>query len=255
MRNIIEYAAPAWPQNPVRKLSINLIGTYTEINKGYYEAKKQWTGNFTWSDGQELVLNRRYDLKKQIGHGAFGVVMHAIDLQTGESVAIKIIKARNAYTAQAQREIRLLQSLRSVSWSPPQSWGGVRLSPTTGSRPHQYPRPHSYCDPKLDTENTSNVVELRGTFMYHQHQCLVFEMLSANLYTLLERVDFHGFSLPLVRKFASQLFVSLQFLARPDVRVIHTDIKVTEQANLSLETLDPKPNLASDQRPDPPPLP
>mmetsp|Transcript_45550 Transcript_45550/g.125797 ORF Transcript_45550/g.125797 Transcript_45550/m.125797 type:complete len:196 (-) Transcript_45550:269-856(-) len=97
MRNIIEYAAPAWPQNPVRKLSINLIGTYTEINKGYYEAKKQWTGNFTWSDGQELVLNRRYDLKKQIGHGAFGVVMHAIDLQTGESVAIKIIKARNAY--------------------------------------------------------------------------------------------------------------------------------------------------------------
>lgn len=65
--------------------------------QGYYEAKKQWTGNFTWSDGQELVLNRRYDLKKQIGHGAFGVVMHAIDLQTGESVAIKIIKARNAY--------------------------------------------------------------------------------------------------------------------------------------------------------------
>eukprot|EP00619_Florenciella_sp_RCC1007_P018197 CAMPEP_0205939822 /NCGR_PEP_ID=MMETSP1325-20131115/50763_1 /ASSEMBLY_ACC=CAM_ASM_000708 /TAXON_ID=236786 /ORGANISM="Florenciella sp., Strain RCC1007" /LENGTH=452 /DNA_ID=CAMNT_0053310323 /DNA_START=21 /DNA_END=1376 /DNA_ORIENTATION=- len=190
MRNIVEYAAPEWPKNPVRKLSVNLIGTYTKINKAYYEEKKKWTGNFTWQDGQELVLNGRYDLKRQIGHGAFGVVMHAIDLQTGESVAIKIIKARNAYTMQAQREIRLLQSLRS-----------------------------------LDTENTSNVVELRGTFMYHQHQCLVFEMLSANLYTLLERVQFHGFSLPLVRKFANQLFVSLQFLARPDVRVIHTDIK------------------------------
>ena len=36
--------------------------------------------------------------------------------------------------------------------------------------------------------------------MYREHQCLVFEMLSANLYTLLERVDFHGFSLPLVRE-------------------------------------------------------
>lgn len=56
-----------------------------------------------------------------------------------------------------------------------------------------------------------------------------------------------------MRKFASQLFVSLQFLARPDVRVIHTDIKVTDEANLKLETLDPKPNLASDQRPDPQP--
>lgn len=33
MRNITEYAAPAWPQNPVRKLSIDLIGTYTKINK------------------------------------------------------------------------------------------------------------------------------------------------------------------------------------------------------------------------------
>ena len=48
------------------------------------------------------------------------------------------------------------------------------------------------------------MVELRGTFMYHQHQCLVFEMLSANLYTLLERVDFHGFSLPLVRDEGAQ---------------------------------------------------
>ena len=39
------------------------------------------------------------------------------------------------------------------------------------------------------------------------------------------QVQFHGFSLPLVRKFSEQLLRSLAFLARPDVRVIHTDIK------------------------------
>lgn len=190
IQRICEYAAPEWPRDPLRKLTVNLINTYTGINESYYEAKRKWNGNFMWRSGQELVLNDRYELKNQIGNGAFGVVMHAIDLETGESVAIKIIKARPAYTSQSQREIKLLQSLRT-----------------------------------LDTENTSHVVELRSHFMHHGHQCLVFEMLSANLYTLLERVNFHGFSLPLVRKFAEQLLVSLQFLAREDVRVIHTDIK------------------------------
>ena len=56
-----------------------------------------------------------------------------------------------------------------------------------------------------------------------------------------------------VRKFANQLFVSLQFLARPDVRVIHTDIKVTMGANLRLETLDPEPNVGPGQSPEPRP--
>ena len=73
-------------------------------------------------------------------------------------------------------------------------------------------------------------MELRAHFVYNNagvgnHECLVFEMLSSNLYTLLEQVQFHGFSLPLVRKFAESLLNSLKFLARPDVRVIHTDIK------------------------------
>ena len=44
-------------------------------------------------------------------------------------------------------------------------------------------------------------------------------------YTLLEQVQFHGFSLPLVRKFSEALLRSLAFLARDGVRVIHTDMK------------------------------
>lgn len=187
---IAQFAAAPWPRDPVRKLSVRLINTYTGINEVYYEQKKRWNGNFTWRSGQQLVLDNRYDLKELIGSGAFGVVMQAIDLQTNESVAIKIIKARPAYTMQAKREIKLLKDLRTQ-----------------------------------DSENSSNVVELRSHFTYRNHECLVFEMLSANLYTLLERVQFHGFSLPLVRKFADQLLNSLEFLARPDVRVIHTDIK------------------------------
>lgn len=61
--------------------------------------------------------------------------------------------------------------------------------------------------------------------MFRNHQCLVFEMLSLNLYELLKNTQFVGVSLHLIRKFAKQILKSLQFLARPDVDVIHCDLK------------------------------
>ncbi len=85
---ICAFAAPPWPTQPLRKLSLQLIGTYTGINASYYSAKEKWTlsqsssGNFKWTDAQVgLVINNRYELRQQIGHGAFGVVVRALDRQ------------------------------------------------------------------------------------------------------------------------------------------------------------------------------
>ena len=61
--------------------------------------------------------------------------------------------------------------------------------------------------------------------MYRNHQCLVFEMLSLNLYELLKNTQFGGVSLNLIRKFAKQVLKSLAFLARKDVDIIHCDLK------------------------------
>lgn len=61
--------------------------------------------------------------------------------------------------------------------------------------------------------------------MYRNHQCLVFEMLSLNLYELLKNTQFGGVSLNLIRKFAKQVLKALAFLARKDVDVIHCDLK------------------------------
>ena len=61
--------------------------------------------------------------------------------------------------------------------------------------------------------------------MHRNHQCLVFELLSLNLWELLENTQFDGVSLNLVRKFAKQIFKTLQFLSRSDVDVIHGDLK------------------------------
>jgi dual specificity tyrosine-phosphorylation-regulated kinase 1 len=69
------------------------------------------------------------------------------------------------------------------------------------------------------------IVRLLTHFMYRNHQCLVFEMLSLNLYELLKNTQFGGVSLNLIRKFAKQVLKALSFLARRDVDIIHCDLK------------------------------
>lgn len=55
--------------------------------------------------------------------------------------------------------------------------------------------------------------------------CLVFELLSYNLYDLLRNTNFRGVSLNLTRKFGQQLAGTLVFLSSPDLKIIHCDLK------------------------------
>ena len=61
--------------------------------------------------------------------------------------------------------------------------------------------------------------------MFRNHLCLVFELLSYNLYELLRNTNFRGVSLNLTRKFAQQLCTALLFLSTPEINVIHCDLK------------------------------
>lgn len=95
-----------------------------------------------------------------------------------------------------------------------------------------------------------SAVHLKRHFMFRNHLCLVFELLSYNLYDLLRNTNFRGVSLNLTRKFAQQLctgestpaaasapppgaarnpdcFMStaLLFLATPELSIIHCDLK------------------------------
>lgn len=69
------------------------------------------------------------------------------------------------------------------------------------------------------------LVHLKRHFMFRNHLCLVFEMLSYNLYDLLRNTNFRGVSLNLTRKFAQQLCTALLFLATPELSIIHCDLK------------------------------
>ena len=68
-------------------------------------------------------------------------------------------------------------------------------------------------------------VHLKRHFMFRNHLCLVFELLSYNLYDLLRNTHFRGVSLNLTRKLAQQLCTALLFLATPELSIIHCDLK------------------------------
>mgnify|MGYP003385798101 CR=1 FL=1 len=76
-----------------------------------------------------------------------------------------------------------------------------------------------------DKDDDCNVVRMINQFMFRNHQCIVFEMLSYNLYDLLRNTKFNGVSLNLVRKFAKQILRTLDFFSRQEVDVIHCDLK------------------------------
>ncbi|KAJ8970939.1 hypothetical protein NQ314_000954 [Rhamnusium bicolor] len=67
--------------------------------------------------------------------------------------------------------------------------------------------------------------KLKRHFMWRNHLCLVFELLSYNLYDLLRNTNFRGVSLNLTRKFAQQLCTALLFLSTPELNIIHCDLK------------------------------
>lgn len=54
--------------------------------------------------------------------------------------------------------------------------------------------------------------------MFRHHLCLVFELLSYNLYDLLRNTNFRGVSLNLTRKFAQQLCMALNQLSRDELQ-------------------------------------
>ncbi len=69
------------------------------------------------------------------------------------------------------------------------------------------------------------IVRLLSHFEHRNHLCLVFELLSFNLYDLIRNTHFRGVSLNLMRKFAQQIVYALVFLSSPRVSIIHCDLK------------------------------
>ncbi|XP_035206903.1 serine/threonine-protein kinase minibrain-like [Stegodyphus dumicola] len=203
---------------PLRKLSVDLIKTYKHINEVYYAKKKrraqQTQADDTSHKKERKLYNEgydddnhdyiirsgekfidRYEIDSLIGKGSFGQVVKAFDHEEKCQVAIKIIKNKKPFLNQAQIEVKLLEMMNSRD------------------------------NDAFEILGQDKIVKLKGHFMWRNHLCLVFELLSYNLYDLLRNTNFRGVSLNLTRKFAQQMCTALMFLSNADLNIIHCDLK------------------------------
>ena len=214
---------------PLLKLTFYLIRTYREVNQKYYEkkakrqaeeaAKQESMGpgrggkqNYGWDDEHyDLLLqpndliNERFRVASILGKGSFGFVVKAEDLthpEGNEWVAIKIIKSKRPFFEQAKTEIAVLTLLN-----------------------------------QRDPNDDHGVVRMLENFVYKNHQCIVFQLLSYNLYDLIKDSRFRGVSLNHIRRFASQIISSLEFLLPPALS------KIPIHENINPELLKAYPQI------------
>ncbi|XP_028924895.1 dual specificity tyrosine-phosphorylation-regulated kinase 3 isoform X1 [Ornithorhynchus anatinus] len=133
-------------------------------------------------------LAYRYEVLKIIGKGSFGQVARVYDHKLHQFVALKMVRNEKRFHRQAAEEIRILEHLR-----------------------------------KQDRTGSMNVIHMLESFTFRNHVCMAFELLSVDLYELIKKNKFQGFSVPLVRKFAQSLLQSLDALHRN--KIIHCDLK------------------------------
>ncbi|KAI9244159.1 kinase-like domain-containing protein, partial [Sporodiniella umbellata] len=141
----------------------------------------------------------KYVVLDVLGAGTFGQVVKCRNTKTEEVVAIKIVKNNQAYRNQSMMEVAILQILNQ----------------------------------RHDPNNQHHLLRLKDTFVHKRHLCLVFELLSDNLYELIKQNHFRGLSTNLVRVFTAQILDALTVLN--EARIIHCDLK---PENILLKNLE-----------------
>ncbi|XP_049623398.1 dual specificity tyrosine-phosphorylation-regulated kinase 3-like [Suncus etruscus] len=133
-------------------------------------------------------LAYRYEVLKIIGKGSFGQVAQVYDHKLQQYVAVKMVRNKECLHHQATVEIRILEHLK-----------------------------------KQDKTGSMNVIHMLESFTFRNHVCMAFELLSLDLYELIKKNKFQGFSMQLVHNFAQSILQSLDALHKN--KIIHCDLK------------------------------
>lgn len=162
--------------NVGRKLDETMLDSWADV-EGYYRIMI----------GE--LLDERYAVQAILGKGVFSAVVRAIDQQTGEGVAIKVIRKNDLMKKAGAKEVQILETLMAA-----------------------------------DPDDRKHIVRLRRTFDHRGHMCLVFESLSLNLREVLKKFGRDiGINLKAVRAYAQQIFLALSLMRR--CNIMHADIK------------------------------
>ncbi|KAH0827368.1 kinase-like protein [Lanmaoa asiatica] len=187
--------------SPIRQLTTHIVDTYHICNPQFrYESTHNPRRVLTkpskpaHNDGYDnedydyiLYVNdwlgsedghNRYLILDILGQGTFGQVVKCQNMKTNEIVAVKVVKNKPAYFNQSMMEVTILELL------------------------------NNQCDPA----DEHHILRLRDSFIHRNHLCLVFELLSSNLYELIKQNQFQGLSTQLVKVFTAQLLDALTVL-------------------------------------------
>ncbi|XP_077374235.1 uncharacterized protein LOC144016793 isoform X1 [Festucalex cinctus] len=144
-----------------------------------------------YQPGQKVLHDHiayRFEVLEVIGKGSFGQVLKCLDHKTNELVAVKMIRNKKRFHHQALVELKILDVIK-----------------------------------RKDKDNLHNVIHMKEYFYFRNHLCISFELLGVNLYELIKKNNFQGFSVALIRRFTHALLRCLQMLHRE--KIIHCDLK------------------------------
>lgn len=149
-----------------------------------------------WDDGEGYymarpgeVIESRYKVLGVVGRGVFSSVLRAKHVDSGELVAVKMIRNNDTMTKAAMREIELLREIA-----------------------------------EKDPDDRCHCVRLVASTQHRNHAALVFESMAMNLREALRKYGKHvGINVAAVKAYARQLFAALRHLRR--LGVVHADIK------------------------------
>jgi serine/threonine protein kinase len=177
-----------------------------------------------------------FRIQNLLGQGTFAQVFQCLHLQTGNLVAVKIVKNKPAYTRQSAVEIDVFRALTTPTTTKKQETGGASVS--SSSSTSQKGGSLSVSSATNSTSDHGGVASSEGAggdtkwdfmvnlvcyFMYKDHLCLVFELLGLNLYEVLKKRQFRGLPLPMVRSVVKQAVGGVKELAKKSI--VHCDLK------------------------------
>lgn len=146
--------------------------------------------HFSWSPGLALGSDGRYVVEKLLGDGTFGRVLQCLDRETGNKVAVKVVKGVKRFCKHAEDEAEVLEDIQ-----------------------------------EKDQEGASLCVRMLGSFLQPKHHfCIVFEPLGSSLRDFLKASGSKGLFMEDALAIAQQLLQSLSFL-HGTMDITHTDLK------------------------------